>query len=222
MRMRAGLLAMTLAGTLWAGAPQPVWQTAEVEGAEFAFRLIQDTSDIQSLLGTDLDREFILVEFRVTPLSGDGISLNRRHFMMRSTKDNDTSYAQSPTRIEGGAVLVLGQKAGTGGTPVYGQERDPVFVGGMPGTGTQPRRLGTPGAGIVGSGTTPNAEAAVDRVDAAAKPTLSRLEDMEMPLGQVQETVRGYLYFQIDPTVKAKRLKLHYKSGAGAWDALFQ
>ena len=90
-------------------AEPPLWVSAELDDVEFHARLVRDVNEIQSRLGDDLDREFILVELQVRPLYNSEVILSRDDFLLRSYRNNERSQAQSPDRIAGEAVLVLGE-----------------------------------------------------------------------------------------------------------------
>ena len=92
-------------------AEPPLWVSAELDDVEFRARLVRDVNEIQSRLGDDLDREFILVELQVRPLYNSEVILSRDDFLLRSYRNNERSQAQSPDRIAGEAVLVLGEGA---------------------------------------------------------------------------------------------------------------
>ena len=125
------LLAVCAQG-LFAAEP-PKWVSAELNDVEFRARLVRDVNEIQSRLGDDLDQEFILVELHVRPLYNSEVILRRDDFLLRSFRNNDRSYAQSPDRIAGEAVLVLNEGGGGGG--VFAGQNETVIGGGFPGQG---------------------------------------------------------------------------------------
>jgi hypothetical protein len=215
----APLLLLAVALPLPAADP-PVWLESKLDDMEVRARLVRDQKEITQLLGNDLDGEFILIEVDLKPLYGAKIELKRDDFLMRSYRNNETSTAQSPYRIAGDSELVLGkgEKVTIG---IYSQSTSGIPVGGMPGTGTRPRRVGgdeTARGGGIGSQGTPE----VSQRNAGEKgDLLSRLEAFELPLGEVDDIVRGYLYFQLNPKEKPKDLTLNYDGDVGEFQVRF-
>ena len=116
--MRRHLLAWLIAGAALplVAADRPVWRSVELEDVVFNVRLVRDLRDITRLLGSDLDKEYILLELDVKPLYNATVQLSRDDFVLRSYRYGDRSFAQSPDRIAGEAVLVLTEgRARSGG-----------------------------------------------------------------------------------------------------------
>ena len=184
-------------------ADRPVWRSAELDDVKFNTRLVRDLHEIQRLLGSDLDQEFILVELNVRPLYNSNVLLDREDFLLRSYRNNERSFAQSPDRIAGDAVLVLSQGRAKSSGGVFSQET--VF--GAPGLG-RPGGLG----GSVGS----QSEIKVTQGDSGGETTLlAKLGQIELPMGETRVPVRGYLFFQVNPKHKLKHLVLNYDGPAG-------
>jgi len=202
-------------------AEPPQWFDVKLKDMEVRARLVRDRQEITQLLGNDLDGDFILVELNLKPLYGAKIELKRDDFLMRTYRNNDTSTAQSPDRIGGESELVLGE-AETVTVGIYTQATSGIPVGGMPGTGTRPRRIG--GEETLTGGGTKSAETpeVSQRDTAEAGGLLSRLQSTELPLGVVDDVVHGYLYFQLSPKEKPKHLTLNYDGPGGEFQILFE
>ncbi len=217
--MRTGLLVVT-AGTLLAAAdspPQPVSvKTADVE---ITARLITEASAQVKAVGSDLKRQYVVVEMTVTPRGGYPVTISRDDFLLRSERDNERGTADSPDRIAGSAVLVLGSTGG--GRGVHSESGDPVYVGGIPGTGGgQPRRIGTQDSTFGNSAG--SASTTVNPSTAKPAPLLETLKTKELPLGEIRKPVSGYLYFPVDPKQKPKNFHLHYKGPTEAGELHFK
>ena len=197
------------------------WLSERFDDAEISVRLVRDANDLISLLGTDLDRDYVLAEVKVRPLYNANVILTREDFIMRSRRNNERSTAMSPEEIAGGAVLVMGSKrVGTGSPGVYSQENDPVIVGGTPGTGTRPRTLGGQGQSF-GIGQASNQELTVKAEQRETTSLLERLQQHELPIGATREIVRGYLYFQVPAKHKLKHYQFTYDGNVGEFSVVF-
>ena len=98
-----------------AGAAEPGWVHSKMDDAEFRARLVLDRNEIKSLLGNDLDGDYILVQLNIRPLYNYPLVLGRDDFTLRSRRDNERSKGMSPDEIAGESVLVLGgRRAGAG------------------------------------------------------------------------------------------------------------
>jgi hypothetical protein len=51
---------------------------------------------------------------------------------------------------------------------------------------------------------------------------LSRLQENELPTGEVDDIVHGYLYFQLSSKEKPKNLTLNYDSEVGEFQIAFR
>jgi hypothetical protein len=198
-------------------AVTPEWFSAKLDDLELKVRLVRDAAEITALLGSDLDKEYVLAEVELVPLYNTKVTVTRDDFLLRYYDNNERTVAESPDQIAGGAVLVLGKGVKSSGGNVFTQSEDPVIIGGAPGTGTRPRRIDTPGGGIGGGpgGTsTSTTEIKQDQVPTATT-LLERLEKLQLPMGDTTRTIRGYLYFQMNPKYAPKKLALHYDGSAG-------
>ena len=212
----SSVVALT-AAPVWA---QTEWRTVRLEKVEISARLVNDVAQIQSLVGDELDREFIFVELKLRPFYDTRLQLSRDHFLLRSRADNESSQAQSPSRIAGSSVLALGEgRAGKGG--VFGESGGPMLGGGLPGSGGLPGRMGgRPTAiGSSGGGTAETTvKAKQDGGDGSLEERLTRIE---LPLEETSDDVAGYLFFQVNPKNKLKRLVFYYDGPYGELEMQF-
>jgi len=202
------------AGLLLSLAPlvaQTEWQTVRLPDVEFTIRLINDADRIEALLGDRLDDEFILAEIKLRPFYNTRLEIDRNDFLLRTRADNDSSTAQSPSRIAGSSVLALGEGSSVGGG-VMAQETGPVFGGGIPGGGPFGRRR--PG-GVGNAGAVLNENTVRSKEASGQEPLVERLAQLELPFEKTSRDVSGYLYFQIDPKSKLKHLNFYYEGEHG-------
>jgi hypothetical protein len=191
------------------------WKTEKLADAEFKVRLVLDPAEITEVLGSDLDMDYILVEIEVRPLYNSKVNVRRENFVLRSRRDNERSSADTPDRIAGETVLIVGEGRARTGSGIFGQETGTV-IGGTPGTGTQPRRIPGQGGSFGNSGgseTTTSVKA--DKRETTS--LLDRLIELELPMGETQVPVRGYLYFAVSAKQKQKHLELGYDGNVGEW-----
>ncbi len=220
MVKRSALLLLGLCAMLSAADP-PRWFEAKLEDMEGKVRLVRDRDEMARLLGSDLDGEYILVELELRPLYGAKIELDRADFVLRSYRDNDSSVAQSPHQIAGEAVLVLGEGETTS-VGIFSNSTHGIPVGGAPGTGTRPRRIGGDDP-AVGNGAQLESGGTISQGrDEAPTGLLGRLAQSELPMGEMQDVIRGYLYFQISAKQKPKHLTLTYEGVAGEFKIWFK
>lgn len=217
--MRAFAVLIALAATAPAVA-QTSWATARAGDIEFRARLIYELDQIESLLGDDLDKGYSVVEIEVRPLFDNKLELDRSDFLLRCRCDNERSEAQSPDRIAGSAVLALDQSKSGGGGSVFGQQNDPLIIG-APGTGSRPRRVGTPDGvgGTVGGGTT---DTRIRGETVQEDSLLSRLKSLELPFEPINEPISGSLFFQVRPNRKLKHYVLSYDGVYGEFQMQFE
>ncbi len=192
-------------------AAQTEWQTVRLPDVEFSVRLIRDVDQIEALLGDRLDEEFILVEIKLRPFYNTRLEIDRNDFLLRTRANNDSSVAQSPSRIAGSAVLALGEGSSVGGG-VMAQESGPVFGGGIPGGGPFGRRQPS---GVGNAGTVLNENTVSAKEAAGQEPLIERLTKLELPFEKTSRDISGYLYFQIDPKSKLKHLNFYYEGEHG-------
>ncbi len=201
-----------------AGAAESGWVHSKTDDAEFSARLVLDRDEIRSLLGSDLDGDFILVQLNIRPLYNYRLVLERDDFTLRSRRDNERSRGMSPDEIAGESVLVLGRRrVGSGG--VFGESQDPVILG-NPGTDNRPRRLPSPNSSI-GSSLSASGSTEVSRVKHRQTSLLERLAELELPIQETRAPVRGFLYFQVSAKQKKKHIRLMYDGPAGEFTMRF-
>ena len=208
----------------FAGTPllaQTQWVTTRLEDVEFRARLIQDVDQIEQLLGDRLDGEFMLVEIEIKPYYGTKLQLERTDFTLRSRADNESSTAQSPSRIAGSAVFSLEQKS-TGGGGIFSQDNDPLIIGGAPGTGSTPHRIDRV-PNTIGGGGGGGTEISIQRTESTQPESLEgRLDRLELPFEETDQDIRGYLYFQVSPKNKLKRIVFYYDGVYGEFQHQFE
>ena len=204
--MKRALLAIA-ATVLWGADPPPQPVSVKTADVEITARLIADRDAQLKAVGSDMNRQYVIVELTVVPRGGYPVTLNRDDFLLRSERDNERGTADSPERIAGSAVLVLGPTGG--GRGIFSESGDPIYVGGIPGTGGQPRRIGTQD-GAIGGGASPSSSI-TNPSTAKSTPLLDSLKSKELPLGETGKRVSGFLYFPVDPKQKTKNFWLHYK-----------
>ena len=192
------------------------WKTEKLADAEFKARLVLDPAEISEVLGSDLDMDYILVEMEVRPLYNSKVNLRRDNFILRSRRDNERSSADTPDRIAGETVLIVGEGRARTGSGIFGQETGTV-IGGTPGTGTQPRRIPGQGGSFGNAGGSESTTASVKADKRETTSLLDRLTELELPIGETRTPVRGYLYFAVSAKQKQKHLELSYDGNVGEW-----
>lgn len=211
--------ALMAAGPATAADAEPLVVSAKTGDVEISARLIADKEAQLKAVGSELNRQYVIVDLTVKPRGGYPVSFSREDFLLRSARDNERATADSPERIAGAAVLVLGSTGG--GRSVYSQSGDPVYVGGLPGaTSGPPRRVGAVDD-TFGSGAD-SAQTTVSASTTKVTPLLSTLREKELPLGETRKPVSGYLYFPVDPKQKSKNFYLHFKGPGGACELRFK
>jgi hypothetical protein len=220
LALLAGFLSLTLPA---AENPSP-WLSSKLDDLELKARLVRDPEEIRSLVGSDMDGEYLLVEVELRPLYNTLVTLSRSDFLLRSYSDNNRSDAQSPDRIAGPSVLVRGKGKMRQGGNVFTDSNDSVIIGGAPGTGSKPRRIGSPDNSGIGGSTTSTSTVDIKAKDdkGAGTSLLDQLEKIELPMGETRGPVRGYLYFQMSPKYKPKKLGFFYDGTAGECKIRFQ
>jgi hypothetical protein len=189
---------------------QADWVSAKSDDVEISARLITGKEPVIQAVGSDLKRQYSIVELTVTPRGGYPVALSRDDFLLRSERDNERSTAEAPERIAGSNVLV-------------------ITDAGAAHAGTAPQSTNIPGLGRLRRKKKPHEKAdqedkdkddADKKSDAAPAPPpdpaaddslVKTLQSKEIPLGETGKPVSGYLYFEVDPQQKAKNFWLHYK-----------
>ena len=216
--------ALLLTAVSWAADSSSAAVSASTSELTISARVIVDKEAVVKAVGSDLKRQYVIVELTVTPRGGYPVTISRDDFLLRSERDNERGTADSPDRVTGPAVLVLGSTGG--GRPVYSQSGEPVFVGGVPGVpgSGRPRRIGTQdntfGSGATGGGGESTVAASTSKDKPS--PLIATLQQKELPLGEASKPVSGYLYFPVDPQQKTKNFHLHYKGAGGSCELKFK
>ena len=211
--LRIAVIGPLLAVALSA-ADLPDWYTRVLPDAEFQARLVQETTEIEGVAGDSFGGDVILVEVRVRPLYGSVLALSRDEFMLRARNNNDTSPARSPDRIAGSAVLDLGTEKSHTTPGLLAEDPNSPIWGGLPGTGTRPRRLPGPPS-VAGGGTSNERRQTVDQRNVGSGTAADRLLAVELPLELEDSAASGYLYFEVPAKVKRKHLELSYDGVLG-------
>jgi hypothetical protein len=175
---------------------------------ELTASAIMSRDTLKTLLGSDLDGYYIVVDVTLTPKL-DEIAVSRDNFLLRTDKDGERTTPFAPSQIAGSGVLVVSSTGG--GRAVMGEDRGPVW-GGYP-TG-RPGRLGGDG-GSIGNSAESSAQATVTSADKKKDPLLDTLEAKILPEKKTGEPVSGLLYFPLSIKQKVKDLELIYTSTAG-------
>lgn len=207
------IVALGLAIGSDAAHAESAWRVARLPDAEVSIRLERDKDRIEAMLGDDLNGEFTLIEVKILSLFDKELEFDRADFVLRSQSDNESSDAQSPERIAGDAVLTLSQTSwGSGG--IFSQDSAAPVIGGVPGTGSRPRRLGTTPNTVGNSGSSQSETSVKAEQGKADDSLLGRLKRHEAPL-KTNLRAEGYLYFQVDPTRKLKHYVFTYDGPHG-------
>ncbi len=202
-------LAVLLAAGVSAESPPPAPVSGRTVEVEITARLIIDKEGQIKAVGSDLKRQYAIVELTVVPRGGYPVTLSRDDFLLRSERDNERSTADSPDRIAGSATLVVTMSGGEGRTRT-GIGLGPIMVGGAP---------SAPQNTVVSSSSGAGEDAASNGKPA---PLLGVLQQKELPLGEARKPVTGYLYFLVAPQQKAKNFHLHYTGPGGSCELRFK
>lgn len=213
------LAALTLASV--AGAEKKIVpakagnDTVDVIGTALITR-----DQVKSELGVDPGMDVVAVKVTVKPKGESGVAISRDDFTLIARNDGQKSQAMHPSQIAGSGVMVVSSRApgaaGGFGTP----SRGPIW-GGMPGTGTRPRRVGGDQdipAGIADGET----RATITDTQDMENPLLAALKQKELVQSKITEPTSGLLYFVLEGKHKLKDLELLYKTPEGTLDLDFQ
>jgi hypothetical protein len=208
-----------------AGPEQKLVASGEAgdEKVGISARVFLDRDSTKQAVGEDPGVGYIVVEVTITAKGEEKVSVDLDDFLLRSDKDGQHSRPLTPSQVAGNAVMVVKSVGGSQGRGMGQQNRVPYgYPGGYPG--------GSPGGGYPGGGypqTMPGAgsptagSATADTSDAAASiedkgkgkpnPLLDALKAKVLKDGEIDHSVAGLLYFQIDGKVKPKQLELVYR-----------
>ena len=210
MGARIAGLAMVLAATLAGGKndpAKPAETRGENESVVITAKVYAHPEGVKELLGSDLEGHYIVVAVEVAPRFGKVVEISRDDFVLKTDKDGEKSTPFAPSQIAGRGSLVIRQTAGgSGATPLH--DNDGPILGGSPGLGARPRRLGGDG---VGSGGDPESAQAKAHSGASEKenPLLKVLKEKVLPETKTDKPVSGLLYFPMEKQ-KVKQLELRY------------
>jgi hypothetical protein len=152
---------------------------------------------------------------KLSPRGDAKIKIDLDDFTLISRNDGQRSQPLAPSQIAGsGALVVVPGQQGGGGGGMMNPNRGPIW-GGMPGTGSRPRRIG--GDGETGAVAAPTAtQATVDSGGRTSEnPIMDLLKEKALPQKETNEAVSGLLYFFLEGKHKLKHLEMLYKSPAG-------
>lgn len=167
-----------------------------------AAKLYVSRDAIKSLLGDDLDGNFVVLEVTVEPKRP--LTIRRDDFLLRTDRDGEKSTPFTGSQIAGRSALVLKPMA-AGGGQVMSQDRGPVY-GGMGGQG--PGQLGNQGSGIGNAATQSGSSSAIYTTGGKENPLRIKLDEKILAEKEGTEPVTGLLYFPMEPKQKAKQLEL--------------
>jgi hypothetical protein len=192
-------LAITLA---LAGAPKQVNRTvatATGENREVALTvtLYLDPSDVERLVGDDLDKHFILAEVKFEPRNGKEALVDRDDFVLRTDSNGARTTPFAPSQIAGSSPMILREVS-------EGEAKAAASAGpfGFPG------RKRTESKKSDDSKKSKDAEAPVRPAD-KEKALEQALKQKELPQNKTSQPVSGLLYFGMEKQ-KMKDLSVTY------------
>jgi hypothetical protein len=207
-------LALMLLATLVLAADKPVQpvqsgnDVVDVEGFATVNR-----AEVTAALGHDPGFDLVLVRVTIAPKGENKVRVWLDDFTLISRKDGQRSQPLAPAQIAGrGSMVVTSTGVRSSGVGI-GRNRGPIW-GGIPGTGTRPRRAG--GDQDVAESAPNETKATVnDGSGEANNPLLAVLKEKQLVEAEISEASSGYLYFLLDGKHKLKDLELMYKSTEG-------
>ena len=182
-----------------------------------------DRDSIKAAVGGDPGPGYVVAEVTVTPKGEEKVLLDLDDFLLRSDKDGQHSRPLTPSQVAGNAVMVVKSVGGSQGRGMGQQNRVPIgYPGGYPGgyppggypPGTYPGGypgMGSPTAGSATADTSDAAASIEEKAKGKPNPLLDSLKLKVLKDGEIDHTVKGLLYFQIDGKVKPKQLELVYR-----------
>jgi hypothetical protein len=224
---RLGVAVMVLAANFQAaalcGAPaesklQTGAESAKSNDVEISARLLVAKEAVLEAVGSDLRRQYSIVELTVKPRGNYPVTLSRDDFQLRSERDNERSTAESPERIAGSNVLVVTDAGAT-------------HAGSAPSSTTNIPGLGRLRRKKKAQDKTQDSDKKDEDQSAAAEPPPNAAGDeslvktllaKELPMGETAKPVSGYLYFAVNPQQKTKNFWLRYKGPSGECEIRFK
>jgi hypothetical protein len=178
---------------------------------------IVDKESVTKTLGMDPGMSLLIVQVKITPKFDNKVKIYRDDFTLLSTRDGERSHPLEPGQIAGrGAMIVTSQGVRSSGG-LMGNDRGPIW-GGIPGTGSQPRRMGGQGTEAGNGSVQTEAKATINKEeDKPDNPLLAVLKSKILPETESNDPTTGLLYFlfEANKPPKVKDLTLIYKSQAG-------
>ena len=212
-------LVLVCCTVLASGADKPVKPAqAGNQLVELVGTIANDRPGVTEALGMDPGIDMVVVTIKVTPKGDNKLDVNRDDFTLISRRDGQRSLPLSPGQLAGQGAIMVTSSGIRNASGMRGANRGPV-VGGVPGTGTRPRRAGGESEASGGGGGA-QAEAKVIHAD-KENPLLAVLKAKILPEGQTLEPVSGQLYFLLEGKHKPKDLDLLYKTAEGLLEVDF-
>jgi hypothetical protein len=162
--------------------------------------------------------ELVVVEVKLTPKGEQPkAAVYLDDFTLLSRKDGQRSQPLSPSQLAGKGALVVRAGGMGGGGGGFGTPRQGPIIGGIPGVGDRPRRVGGDDTNAGGAAPPEQASARIDDgSNEKDNPLLQVLKDKVLKEGEATDTTSGLLYFILDGKLpKPKDLALLYKSREG-------
>jgi hypothetical protein len=189
-----------LAALFLEAAPKRTVVTAHGENQDIILTVTvySTPEDVKELLGTDLERHYVVGDVKVEPKYGKDIVISHDDFVLRDMEAVEKSTPFEPSQIAGKAALIIVRNEdGTGN-----QQARPKF-GGIGGMG------GASSPGSTNNGPT-NVKAKMQNADEPKDAALEKLlTDKMLPEKKTDQTTSGLLYFALEK-VKVKNLQLEY------------
>lgn len=185
-----------------------------------AFPCLEKACIIKAV-GEDPGMELVVIDVKLAPRADNKVVVSLDDFTLISRKDGQRSQPLAPSQIAGTGALVVSQDGRGGGIGMMNPGRRGPIWGGVPGTGSRPRRIGGDDTGAVTAAGSTEAKATVTNSE-QPNPLMATLKEKSLPEKETTETVTGLLYFFLEGKHKLKDLELMYKSPAGRMILDFQ
>jgi hypothetical protein len=174
----------------------PIEETSN-DVIDISANLILDKDQIQKEIGAEVGEDIVLVKVTVRPVSDKPVKVSLDDFLLISGRDGQRAEPYTPSQIAGNDTLVFTRQETKKKTGLS------LGLGGMMGGGGS-------GGGDVKS------ETKAEKGDAdKPNPLLAALKEKVLPEKEINESISGFLYFQMVGKLKPKDLELHYKGPAG-------
>jgi len=197
-----------VAGTCLAADKGP--PAGQVTGKQLKIEAVAhlDKGSITAAVGQEMESGIVVVEVKLSPVSGEKVAISRDDFLLRSDKDGQRATPYAPTQIAGTSVLTISNRYEGG--RIAAEDRGPVW-GGV--GGGMPQRLPGQSPGIGNTGSTAEAVASVrDETTKGKEPPLLRaLKEKVLAEREISEPLSGQLYFLMEGKHKVKDLELIYQ-----------